>query len=408
MGELAQELIQAYLDDAHLRPFIQRLTEWLITDLNKSEESVPEFTESRAKALMRASGVIDDPTLHDFMKLVEVDTAVRIALYDLISDSGLEENQEVTALAATSGALTVSEQPKLSWSALAIAGFAWKSNYPLYQLDPASPPGEYSPAGQVVKRAASWMRQQVQRSATERDKLARKLGFDPNTAVSQAPALDQLPSQPETVAAPPHYRPPIPVNYPEVARDTLVVDSNDDSGQLEETNYPVTSPRAEIVITEDDLASAPAQPTARPTLRITHEQIDAATPPPRTTTSSRQSSSSSGSNNSMGTAVQRKYGRSEKLTNTRLRVIVQEVQDGAGIYGVQVHIACRGIKANVAGTTNRNGILLCELPVRIHSGLTYDIDITWPREFGGHVERKSITLHADKNEFVLPFYVRIS
>jgi hypothetical protein len=400
MGDLAQELIQAYLDGTHLRPFLQKLSDWLITDLNKSEEPVPEFTESRAKALMRASGVIDDPTLHDFMRLMETDTAVRCALYDLLSDSGMEEDPDVTALAATTGALTVGEQPKLAWPALAIAGFAWKSNYPLFQLDPASPPGEYSPAGQVVKRAASWMRQQVQRSATERDKLARKLGHDPNTAVSHAPTLEQLPEQQPIVAAPPHYRPPIPVNYPEVARETLHVDSDESE---EETNFPVTSPRAQIVITEDDLDVIPAQPTARPVLRITHEQIEAATPPPRPV---RQSSS--GSNSSMGTAVQRKYGRSEKLTNTRLRVIVQEVQDGPGLYGVQVHIECRGVRANVAGTTNRNGVLLCELPVRVHSGLTYDIDVTWPREFGGHVERKSITLHADKSEFVLPFYVRIS
>ncbi len=406
MGDLAQELIQAYLDDDHLRPFADRLTAWLITDLNKSKESVPDFTESRAKALLRAASVIDDPTLHDFMRLMETDTAVRIALYDLLSNSGLEENQEILVLANTVGALSIGEQPKLSWSALSIAAFAWKSNYPLYQLDPASPPGEYSPAGQLVKRAASWMRQQVQRSATERDKLVRKLQFDPNTAVSNAPTLDQLPEQAAAIAAaPPHYRTPVPVNYPEVANETIVVESDEPA----ETNYPVTSPRAKIIITEDDLDSAPSQPTTRPTLRITHEQIEAATPPVSSTPpTTNRPSSSSGANSSMGTAVKRKYGRKEKLTNTRLRVIVQEVQDGEGIYGVQLHIACRGIKANVAGTTNRNGVLLCELPVRVHSGLTYDIDVTWPREFGGHVERKSITLHADKSEFVLPFYVRLN
>ena len=48
----------------------QRLTEWLITDLNQSEEPVPDFTESRAKALLRGAGVVDDPTLHDFARLV--------------------------------------------------------------------------------------------------------------------------------------------------------------------------------------------------------------------------------------------------------------------------------------------------------------------------------------------------
>lgn len=406
MGDLAQELVQAYLDDDHLRLFAQRLTDWLITDLNQSDESVPDFTESRAKALMRASNAIDDPTLHDFTRLLETDTAVRMALYDLLSESGLAENEEVTVLAATVGTLSTTEQPKIMWPALAIAAFAWHSNYPLYQLDPALPPSEYTPAGQLVKRAASWMRKQVQRSATERDKLARTLQYDPNTAVSNAPTLDDLPNQPESVAAPPHYRPPIPVKYPEVSNETIVVDTDEEDEPVE-TNYPVTTPPAKFVITEDDLADIPSSqtPITRPTLRITHEQIEAANPP---ASPSRPPSRSSTANSSMGSAVQRKYGRRERLTNTRLRVIVQEVQDGEGLYGVQVHIECRGVKASVAGTTNRNGVLLCELPVRIHSGLTYDIDVTWPREFGGHVERKSITLHADKNEFVLPFYVRLS
>ncbi|MEZ4516529.1 MAG: hypothetical protein R3C44_06725 [Chloroflexota bacterium] len=36
--------------------------------------------------------------------------------------------------------------------------------------------------------------------------------------------------------------------------------------------------------------------------------------------------------------------------------------------------------------------------------MTYDIDVTWPRDFGGDIERKSITLNADRTMFVLPFY----
>jgi hypothetical protein len=58
----------------------------------------------------------------------------------------------------------------------------------------------------------------------------------------------------------------------------------------------------------------------------------------------------------------------------------------------------------VAGTTSREGRFTCELPVRVHTGLTYDVDVTWPREEGGETERKSITLHADRTQFILPFY----
>jgi hypothetical protein len=58
----------------------------------------------------------------------------------------------------------------------------------------------------------------------------------------------------------------------------------------------------------------------------------------------------------------------------------------------------------VAGTTDRDGKFICELPVRAQSGLTYDVDVTWPRDAGGETERKSITLHADRTYFVLPFY----
>ena len=58
-------------------------------------------------------------------------------------------------------------------------------------------------------------------------------------------------------------------------------------------------------------------------------------------------------------------------------------------------------------TTDRDGTFLCELPVRLHTGLTYDVDVTWPRDEGGDTERKSITLNADRTEFTLPFYRKL-
>ena len=77
--------------------------------------------------------------------------------------------------------------------------------------------------------------------------------------------------------------------------------------------------------------------------------------------------------------VRRKFGRSrEQMVTTKLRVVVQDYPDGPGLYGLQVRVTCKGINSHVAGTTGRDGRFLCELPVRAQSGLTYDVDITWP------------------------------
>ena len=59
-------------------------------------------------------------------------------------------------------------------------------------------------------------------------------------------------------------------------------------------------------------------------------------------------------------------------------------------------------------TTDREGRFVCELPVRLRSGLTYDIQVTWPRDVGGDIEQKSITLNADRTLFTVPFYRQLS
>ena len=406
MTDLATTPSLKQLDDAHLPIFAVRLTEWLITDLNQSRGDsgiapVPDFTESRAKALLRAAGVVDDPTLHDFARLVEGNgTAVRLALHDLLQETSLAENEEVTAQAVAISSLQspVSDPESISWLALSIAAHAWKSGYPLYQLDPASPPGEYSPAGQLIKRAASFLRQQIQRSATERDKLGKKLAYNPGDGT---PTLDSLPDGQPIAPVPPHFRPPVPVRYPEVARETLRINEN------ERAANPGTPARnAPLTITNDDIAPANRkQPVRMPEIRIRADQV---TPRRQTRpTQPRPQPSSSGQN--LGTAVRQRFNRDkEPLRSTKLRVIVQDVQDGPGLYGIQVQVRCQGIKAHVAGTTNREGVFLCELPVRVHSGLTYDVDITWPRDLGGEVERKSVTLNVDRTEFKLPFFRRLS
>lgn len=404
MTDLSTIPLLKQLDDAHLPLFAVRLTEWLIADLNKSEESVPEFTESRAKALLRAAGVVDDPTLHDFARLVDGGgTAVRLALHDLLQETSLVEEEEVTALATVSNAISSVQgtplQSPISWLALSIAAHAWKSGYPLYQLDPASPPGEYSPAGQLIKRAATFLRQQIQRSATERDKLGKKLVYDPGDGT---PTLATMPNEQPIAPVPPHFRPPVPVRYPEVARDTVQV--NDDEGHVEQRT--AVSRNAPITITSEDISPPNQQPVRMPEIRIRADQVASRR---KTQPAQARPQSARSSNGNLGAAVRQRFSRDkEALRSTKLRVIVQDVQDGPGLYGIQVQVRCQGIKAHVAGTTNRDGVFLCELPVRVHSGLTYDVDITWPRDLGGEVERKSVTLNVDRTEFKLPFFRRLS
>ena len=371
------------LDDNHVRAFALQLAAWLINDLNQSEEPAPDFTESRARALLRAADVVNVPTIDDFNRLVEQETAVRLALHDLLNETGLAANEQ---LPITNYQLPAANlQSPIPWLSLALAAYAWKSGYPLYQLDPAAPPDVYSPAGQVIKRAGHWLRQQIQRSATDRDKLGRKLAFREETAVPNTPTLNNLQPDGTIAPVPPHFRPPIPVSYPELMRI-----KPDEPTAPETVNAPVIrNPR--ITITENDLAPERAAPRRMPPIRVAPQ------PPTRT----RNAPSPANFNQ----AVRHKFGRNrERMAATKLRVIVQEYPDGPGLYGLQVKVTCRGIRSYVAGTTGRDGRFLCELPVRLHSGLTYNVDIAWPPDLGGKTERKSVTLNADRTEFTLPFF----
>ncbi len=384
MSESAIKLITT-IDNAHLPLFAQRLTDWLVADLNQSDKPVPDFTESRAKALVRATGMMDDPTRHSFGRLVEDALSVRVALYDLLDDSGLIESDEVHAIAATAAtaaatAAAAAAQP-IAFLPLAISAYAWKRDYSLYQLDPASPPSEHSPAGQIVRRAVTFMRQQVQRGATEREKLGRKLAFT-RLAGTGTPSLDDLPPAAPIAAAPPHYRVPVPVSYPETLR-------------IKEVERPLSiQPERQEPITLDTVdPPLPANVTRMPPIKIGMDDL-------KTERKNAPSVSSQPRHSS------RKAKRIRANTTTRLRILVQEYPDGPGLYGLQVNVASKSIKKQLAGVTNRDGKLLCELPISTREGVTYDVDVTWPRDLGGETERKSITLHADRTEFVLPFYIK--
>jgi hypothetical protein len=185
------------------------------------------------------------------------------------------------------------------------------------------------------------------------------------------------------------------VNYPEVARDTLHIEPDEESS----LPTPTISTAAPLQITLDDLPDDEQRPIRMPSIRITEDQLSRPTSPPRPQPAPPRRPTSSPPRTAWNRG-------SEPMRSTKLRVIVQDYLGGSGMYGLQVKVTGRGTKSQVAGTTNPDGQFLCELPVRAQSGLTYDIDITWPRDLGGHTERKSITLNADRTQFELPFYLR--
>lgn len=420
----ALRLVQSLRDDTHTAVFAHRLLSWLTAD---GRPRPPEFSDSRARALLRGAAGLDDPTLHNFQRLVADPPAARVALYDLLDSSGLADNTEVTTLAlqvrsSRFSGPEVTEvtttnlqspasnlQPPIAWPALAVAAYAWKNGYPLHQFDPAASPSPDSPAGQVLQRAAHFLRRQTQRTATERDKLARQLSRPPG----DAPNLDELrPMETPIAPLPPVFRPPIPVRYPEVARETMHIAPD----TLPADPPPVT--RGEpLVITPEDLPPTPAGPPpiqrGEP-LVITPSPPHPSTPAPLPSplpasgvilpTSGRRTGGKA--RPGLGVAV-RQAIRPEPTTTTKLRIKAQQYPDGPGYYGLQVRVSAARNRVSLAGVTDQNGQFLCELPVQLAGGLTYDVDLTWPRDEGGETERKSITLNADRTEFVLPFYRKL-
>ena len=122
----------------------------------------------------------------------------------------------------------------------------------------------YSPAGQVLKRAAYYVRQEVQRSATERDKLGRKLAH----AAAGPPTLDSMRPDAPIAPLPPYFRPPVPERYPEYTPGLQL-----SSGEVE---TPATPRREEpISISDADLSPpAPSAPQPQPPLRIDASQLE--------------------------------------------------------------------------------------------------------------------------------------
>lgn len=416
MSDDARELLRTINSDHQLTLFGARLHHWILSaSAAGAEEAPPDYPESRARALLRAAGGVDETMLADFNRVMAAPNGLRLAMYDLLAQTGLAEDDETRALAAIAGRAPQAEPAKLDWLSLVVSSHAWKRGYPLAHLDPASPPERFSPAGQVVANSAAFLRQQIQRSATDRDRLARLLA---PRAPGEAASLDQLDGGGTIAPLPPHFRPPIPVRYPEVARETLHVEP--DSQATEPA--PAVRRGDALVITESDLrgeapqqpaeqsppGDAPAAPVRMPPLRISRDQLQPPSQPPSPLPPSAVVMPSNNAEGRPGLtmSIRQMFG-SESLATTKLRVLAQKYPDGPGLYGLQVKVSCKGIKSFVAGATDREGRFVAELPVKMQEGLTYDVDLTWPRELGGEVERKSMTLHADRTEFILPFYYRL-
>ncbi len=395
-NEVTVDTIRSLPSRGELETFASWLCDWLKRDETGESRTL---TESRARALLRVSDLIDEATLQDFGQHLEYDAFMRVALYDLLQETRAMDEEEIRSLARAS---ISGESKPVDWLSLVVAAYAWRSGYPVQQLDPAAPPNPNTPAGQLLRRAAQFFRRQVQRSATERDKLNRIL----TRPATGARTLDDLQPEGGTIAPlPPHFRPPIPESYPEVAAETLHVEPE------EAVEPPAITVGDPLVISSDDLedeTNHASELVRMPPITIERDQVArrASAPPspmPESAVVMPASPATSQSRPSLAVSLREMF-RQEELTSTKLRVIVQHYPDGPGLYGLQVRVSCKGVRSYVAGTTDRDGRFNCELPVRVRSGLTYDVDVTWPREEGGETERKSITLHADRTHFDLPFY----
>ena len=108
MHESAQRQIQALPGKEQLITFAGRLLEWLNRDLNPRGEPL---SESRARAMLLAANVLDEPTRHSFAQALESEQGMRLALYDLLRESGLADKEEIAALATATAGLSAPAAP---------------------------------------------------------------------------------------------------------------------------------------------------------------------------------------------------------------------------------------------------------------------------------------------------------
>ncbi len=376
------------IEDEQLPIALSRLDHWFILQ----EAEAASYTESRAKALLKAMNVVDGATINAFASFTTKNAGIRLALYNLIEQCGLQSSALEQLPPASDASSPV------SWLVLTLRAIAFQREYPINQLDPAAPPALHSPAGQIVQRAGNYIRKQSQYSPTERDRIAKKLAFT-GIPTSQSANLSEGGVETPVVPSPEIFRPPVPVNYPELnppvtvstedgddaaSAGRLIITEEDLTSQTPPAPIQVTTPTPPTPLPYSGVAMPNAQSSARPSLTVQmREQV-------------REQSNRI-----------RKAVTSPTAKTAKLRVVVQQYPDGPGIYGLQIRVHCKRVRAQVAGITNRDGIFLCQVPVREKEGLTYQVELTWHRDYGGDIERKSITLNNDRTEFQLPFYRQV-
>ncbi|MCA9980632.1 MAG: hypothetical protein KDD89_07365, partial [Anaerolineales bacterium] len=228
------QTIQTLRDNNHLSAFARQLHQVL-----SEEMGLPEpFSESRARAILRAANLLDEATQASFQRLVQKESNLRLALHALLVN---------TAVETTFTPPYPNEAQEVPWLALTLIAFAHKNGYPVGNLNPAAPPAPHSPAGLLLQQVGGFFRHETQRTATERDRQARDLAHVGRTAdEAQNASGFAAPIAP----VPPYFRSPVPVRYPEF-------------------NEPVAVDDEEVA---SETPSAPPPPQTQTRLTITPEE----------------------------------------------------------------------------------------------------------------------------------------
>ena len=362
-------------------------------------ETPVHLLASRIRTVFLAADLLDDGLLREFNQAMTREASLRVALDELFSRFE----------APTDNLLLASPDEKVEWLVLITLACAAQKGYTIENLDPASPPRTNSPAGLMLSQIADYFRTQTRRTATERDRLAKKLAYNASLAGSTASVSSGVPVNQQAESDTSNIRMPAPVTYFE--HNPPITLTEEDLDIPPET--VVTTPPISVDLPRAQPPAPPAQPAqpvtpqTMPPIKISRDSVTPLSEKVTEQASAAWREIGAPAVSSMANKV-RDLLATEETTTTLLRVNVFDRPDGNGIVGVQVTVTCKGLRSHVAGITDRDGRFACELPVRETSGLTYDVMVSWPREMGGDREKKSITLSGDQGDFNLPFFRSLS
>ncbi len=392
----AADKVRRLPSKSSLENLVVELVQYLAELENQGSNSASLLDDSQASSLLVGTQAIDLRSVSAFESKMEEENFFRVALYDLLEQSGLSNLPD---LPDVKNYTSVEREAKAPWLTLLVAAFAWRGQYPARQLDPENQPANSSPAGQALGRAAHFIRKQLALSLTQRDRLARQLR---PTVSSQVPTIDEIEDSEMTQPPlPPHYRPPVPERYVETSSEIIRVNPDEPPEPAVQLGDPITISPDEVAEARND-RQAPLTLSTIPN-RPAEPSEHAPSPLPRRAVIMPDSEAHPRGGLANGI---RQMLRPEELTTTKLKVVVKEHPEGPGMYGLQVRVSCKAVKTLVAGTTDHSGDFYCELPIRKRGGLTYDVEVIWPLDDDLKSEKKSITLNSDRTHFELPFHRR--